>query len=180
MSLRGNKHQALAKSALSEFSDGSYGKFISEKEIQKGIFDVSFESTKRGYEGWHWVVTITQPDKRKPATISEVTLVAGPKALLAPQWVPWSERLKEFRELLRKEGKARTDAEADALISEMSGANGEKANTTKERADRGSVQPPVKTRVRKRLIKRSEDNQSDQPSDGANSEHQPDVDLDRV
>lgn len=180
MSLRGNKHQALAKSALSEFSDGSFGKFISEKEVQKGIFDVSFESTKRGYEGWHWVVTITEPDKKKPATISEVTLIAGPKALLAPAWVPWSERLKEFRELLRKEGKAKTDAEADALISQMSGANGEPANTTKERADRGRVQPPVKTRVRKRLIKRSEDNQGDQPSDSADNEHQSDIDLDRV
>jgi hypothetical protein len=180
MSLRGNKHQALAKSALMEFSDGSYGKFISETEVQKGIFDVCFESTKRGYEGWQWVVTITQPDKRKPPTISEVTLVAGPKALLAPAWVPWSERLKEFKELLRKEGKAKTDAEAEALISQMSGANSEQANTTKERADRGSVQPPVKTRVRKRLIKRSEDSQSDQPNESTDSEHDSDVDLDRV
>ncbi|MFM2023401.1 MAG: hypothetical protein RIR89_793 [Actinomycetota bacterium] len=170
MSLRGNKHQALAKDALVEFSDGSFGKFISEKEVQKGIFDVSFESTKRGYEGWQWVVTVTQPDKRKPPTISEVTLIAGPKALLAPAWVPWSERLKEFREQLRKEGKAKTDAEADALISQMSGAHGEETDGTKKRSNAGSVEPPKKTRVRKRLIKRSEDNQDNQPQASTDSE----------
>lgn len=171
MSLRGNKHQALAKSALTEFSDGSFGKFVSEKEIEKGIFDVRFESTKRGYEGWHWVVTVTQPDKRKPPTISEVSLLAGPKALLAPAWVPWSDRLKEFRELLRKEGKAKTDAEADALISQMSGAHGEESNSSKYGSNGGSVEPPRKTRVRKRLIKRSEDNQDEQPQAGSDSEN---------
>ncbi len=171
MSLRGNKHQALAKSALTEFSDGSFGKFVSEKEIEKGIFDVRFESTKRGYEGWHWVVTVTQPDKRKPPTISEVSLLAGPKALLAPAWVPWSDRLKEFRELLRKEGKAKTDAEADALISQMSGAHGEESNSSKYGSNGGSVEPPRKTRVRKRLIKRSEDNQDEQPQASSDSEN---------
>jgi len=62
MSLRANKHQQFAKDALTEFSDGSFGKFISEKEIEKGIFDVRFEATARGYQGWHWVVTITQPE----------------------------------------------------------------------------------------------------------------------
>jgi hypothetical protein len=171
MSLRGNKHQALAKSALTEFSDGSFGKFVSEKEIEKGIFDVRFESTKRGYEGWHWVVTVTQPDKRKPPTISEVSLLAGPKSLLAPAWVPWSDRLKEFRELLRKEGKAKTDAEADALISQMSGAHGEESNSSKHGSNSSSVEPPRKTRVRKRLIKRSEDNQDEQPQAGSDSEN---------
>lgn len=171
MSLRGNKHQALAKSALAEFSDGSFGKFVSEKEIEKGIFDVRFESTKRGYEGWHWVVTVTQPDKRKPPTISEVSLLAGPQALLAPAWVPWSERLREFRELLRKEGKAKTDAEADALISQMSGAHGEETNSSKYGSNSSSVEPPRKTRVRKRLIKRSEDNQDEQPEASADSEN---------
>lgn len=83
MSLRGNKHQQFAKDALSEFSDGSFGKFISEKEIEKGVFDVRFEATSRGYQGWQWVVTVTQPDKRKAATISEISLLAGPDALVA-------------------------------------------------------------------------------------------------
>lgn len=171
MSLKANKHQQFAKDALAEFSDGSFGKFVSEKEIEKGIFDVRFEATAKGYAGWHWVVTITQPDKRKPATVSEINLMAGPDALLAPEWVPWSERLKEFRQQLRKDGIAKTDAEADELISQMSGSHNPEANTAKSQSDDSGVEPPKKTRVRKRLIKRSEDNQSDEPKEAADSEN---------
>jgi hypothetical protein len=171
MSLRASKHQQFAKDALTEFSDGSFGKFISEKEIEKGIFDVRFESTAKGYAGWHWVVTITQPDKRKSATISEISLLAGPDALLAPAWVPWSERLQEFRQQLRKEGKAKTDAEADALISKMSGSDNQESHSTQRHADDGGVEPPKKTRVRKRLIKRSEDQSSNQPDQAAEGEN---------
>lgn len=171
MSLRASKHQQFAKDALGEFSDGSFGKFISEKEIEKGIFDVRFEATAKGYAGWQWVVTITQPDKRKPATISEINLLAGPDALLAPPWVPWSERLREFREQLRKEGKAKTDAEADALISQMSGFDNQEGHSTQRHSDDGGVEPPRKTRVRKRLIKRSEDQKGDEPDQGSQGDN---------
>lgn len=171
MSLRANKHQQFAKDALTEFSDGSFGKFISEKEIEKGIFDVRFEATARGYQGWHWVVTITQPDKRKGATISEISLMAGPDALVAPPWVPWSERLKDFRQQLRLEGKAKTDAEADELISQMSGAHNQQSHSAERTADDGGMEPPKKTRIRKRLIKRSEDQGGDQPESSADSEN---------
>jgi len=171
MSLRANKHQQFAKDALTEFSDGSFGKFISEKEIEKGIFDVRFEATARGYQGWHWVVTITQPDKRKGATISEISLMAGPDALVAPPWVPWSERLKDFRQQLRLEGKAKTDAEADELISQMSGAHNQQSHAAERTADDGGMEPPKKTRIRKRLIKRSEDQGGDQPESRADSDN---------
>lgn len=171
MSLRANKHQQFAKDALTEFSDGSFGKFISEKEIEKGIFDVRFEATARGYQGWHWVVTITQPDKRKGATISEISLMAGPDALVAPPWVPWSERLKDFRQQLRLEGKAKTDAEADELISQMSGAHNQQSHSAERTADDGGMEPPKKTRIRKRLIKRSEDQGGDQPESRADSDN---------
>ncbi len=171
MSLRANKHQQFAKDALTEFSDGSFGKFISEKEIEKGIFDVRFEATARGYQGWHWVVTITQPDKRKSATISEISLMAGPDALVAPPWVPWSERLKDFRQQLRLEGKAKTDAEADELISQMSGAHNQQGHSAERTADDGGMEPPKKTRIRKRLIKRSEDQGGDQPESSADSDN---------
>lgn len=171
MSLRANKHQQFAKEALTEFSDGSFGKFISEKEIEKGIFDVRFEATARGYQGWHWVVTVTQPDKRKGPTISEISLLAGPDALVAPAWVPWSERLKDFRQQLRLEGKAKTDAEADELISQMSGAHNQQSHASERASDDGGMEPPKKTRVRKRLIKRSEDQGGDKPESSADSDN---------
>jgi hypothetical protein len=171
MSLKAKGHKDFAKQALEEFTDGSFGKFVSETEIEKGIFDVRFEATSRGYHGWHWVVTITQPDKRKGASISEINLLAGPDALLAPPWVPWSERLKEFRQQLRSEGKAKTDAEADELISQMSGSNNKEGNSSKNAADDGGMEPPKKVRVRKRLIKRTQDQSDENPDPSADGEN---------
>jgi len=108
MSSKDNKLVEQASTALKEYSEGSFGKFLSQTEQDKGVIEVRFESTAKGYSGWHWVVTLTQPDKRKAATLSEINLLAGEGALLAPEWVPWSERLREFRNQLREEGKAKT------------------------------------------------------------------------
>jgi hypothetical protein len=168
MSSKADKNLELAQSALAEFSDGSYGQMISQTELEKSVIEFRFDCTKRGYKSWHWVVTLTQPDKRKPATVSEVTLMAGPDALLAPEWIPWAERLKEFRRQLREEGRAKSDAEADALIRRMaSGADYDEAEDSQTEANDGGVEPPKKTRVRKRLVKRAEDNDGDGPEEGA-------------
>lgn len=53
-----------------------------------------FESLAPGYRGWQWAVTIARvPRSRKP-TICEVEMIPGEGALVAPPWVPWSERLR--------------------------------------------------------------------------------------
>ena len=159
-------NQDLALSALAEFGDGSHGKFVSEEETEKGTLELRFESNARGYAGWHWVVTLSQPDKRRAASVSEINLLAGPEAQVAPEWVPWAERLREFRKQLRAEGKAKSDAEADAIIRRMaSGSDGEVAEDAEGKTQDGGVEPPKKTRVRKRLVKRSEDTDGEQPDD---------------
>lgn len=47
-----------------------------------------------GYPGWRWGVTVTRAARARHVTIAEVALTPGPDALLAPEWVPWSERLR--------------------------------------------------------------------------------------
>ena len=47
-----------------------------------------------GYRGWQWAVVVAAYPGADHATISEVVLVPGPTALLAPKWVPWQERVK--------------------------------------------------------------------------------------
>ncbi len=46
------------------------------------------------YEGWRWAVTLARASRAKTATVSEVVLLPGPDAILAPEWVPWRERLR--------------------------------------------------------------------------------------
>ncbi|MPV37974.1 DUF3027 domain-containing protein [Georgenia subflava] len=53
-----------------------------------------FESLVPGYKGWHWAVTVARPPRGRTATVCEAELLPGDGALLAPQWVPWSERLR--------------------------------------------------------------------------------------
>ncbi|RBM17773.1 DUF3027 domain-containing protein [Streptomyces sp. PT12] len=53
-----------------------------------------FESREPGYPGWRWGVTVTRAARARYVTVDEVALTPGPDALLAPDWVPWSERLR--------------------------------------------------------------------------------------
>lgn len=53
-----------------------------------------FETTYRGYVGWRWAVTVATSGPDDPVTVSEVVLLPGPEALVAPEWLPWSERIR--------------------------------------------------------------------------------------
>jgi hypothetical protein len=53
-----------------------------------------FASTLPGYAGWRWAVTVARASRSKVVTVDEVVLLPGDGALLPPEWVPWSERLR--------------------------------------------------------------------------------------
>ncbi|MEU0463988.1 DUF3027 domain-containing protein [Amycolatopsis sp. NPDC006131] len=53
-----------------------------------------FEANVPGYRGWRWSVTVASAGADAPVTVSEVVLVPGPDALIAPQWVPWERRVR--------------------------------------------------------------------------------------
>ncbi|MFC4494505.1 DUF3027 domain-containing protein [Streptomyces ovatisporus] len=53
-----------------------------------------FECLVPGYRGWRWAATVTRASRAKTVTLDETVLLPGPDALLAPEWVPWSERLR--------------------------------------------------------------------------------------
>ncbi|MXG24329.1 DUF3027 domain-containing protein [Streptomyces sp. YIM 132580] len=53
-----------------------------------------FESKEPGYRGWRWAVTVARASRAKNVTLDETVLLPGADALLAPEWVPWSERLR--------------------------------------------------------------------------------------
>jgi hypothetical protein len=53
-----------------------------------------FAAVLLGYEGWRWAVTVARAPRSKSVTVDEVLLLPGEGALLPPEWVPWSERLR--------------------------------------------------------------------------------------
>lgn len=53
-----------------------------------------FACRELGYRGWRWAVTVARASRAKIVTVDEAVLLPGPDAVLAPEWVPWSERLR--------------------------------------------------------------------------------------
>ncbi len=87
----------LARAGLSEITVvESVGPLTSRTVAEDGVVTLTFAATMAGYPGWHWTVAIAEVDG-EPATVLEAELLPGDGALLAPDWVPWSERLEEYR-----------------------------------------------------------------------------------
>ncbi|SDQ65295.1 DUF3027 domain-containing protein [Quadrisphaera sp. DSM 44207] len=53
-----------------------------------------FACTAPGYRGWVWSVVVARAPRARAATVSETALLPADDAVLAPAWLPWSERLR--------------------------------------------------------------------------------------
>ncbi len=102
----------FARNALIEATSKSkVGNFIEVIEEGEGLATYFFENNQKGYVGWRWSITLFQLDKSSPVTVSELLLMPGPDSLVAPDWVPWSERLADYKALqLELEKQAALDA----------------------------------------------------------------------
>jgi hypothetical protein len=54
----------------------------------------SFACLDPAYRGWRWAVTLARASRSRQVTVDETVLLPGVDAILAPEWVPWSERLR--------------------------------------------------------------------------------------
>ncbi|WP_205739803.1 DUF3027 domain-containing protein [Georgenia sp. SYP-B2076] len=85
----------LARQAAEEVAlPGQVGEHTGVVVEGERLLTHTFESLVPGYRGWHWAVTVARPPRGRAATVCEVELLPGDGALLAPAWVPWSERLE--------------------------------------------------------------------------------------
>lgn len=53
-----------------------------------------FESRLPGYAGWQWYAVLTRNSRSKVVTVNELGLLPSGDAILAPEWVPWAERVR--------------------------------------------------------------------------------------
>ncbi len=53
-----------------------------------------FACRRVGYTGWRWSVTLVRAYRQRSITVGEVVLIPGPEAIVAPEWVPYRERLQ--------------------------------------------------------------------------------------
>lgn len=53
-----------------------------------------FECRRKGYRGWRWAVTVARASRAKSVTVDEIVLLPGEGAIIAPEWVPYRDRIQ--------------------------------------------------------------------------------------
>ena len=79
-----------------------------------------FECSLPGYRGWFWFATLSRAPRSRVATICEVGLLPGDDALIAPDWVPWADRVRpeDLEENAAQENVEQENVEFDAATEE--------------------------------------------------------------
>ena len=112
-----------ARAALAEITDpASIGDDNGHEVEEAHVLTLFFECRLAGYPGWRWAATLARTSEDAPVTVLEVELLPGPDSVIAPDWVPWSERLAQYREGHAKQG---DDGAADAESDELDDAGDE-------------------------------------------------------
>jgi len=83
------------KAAIEDAGKSDYvGEFYSIDSDEDRVATYLFEAKLPGYHGWRWGVTVVKIDDASKPTICDVVLLPGTQALLAPNWVPYSQRIQ--------------------------------------------------------------------------------------
>jgi hypothetical protein len=61
------------------------------------LLSLLFDCLMTGYPGWRWTVSLSRVDADAEPQVLETELTPGDEALLAPEWVPWSDRLADAK-----------------------------------------------------------------------------------
>lgn len=77
-----------------------------------------FEAKLPGYPGWRWFATLARVPRGKEATVCEVGLLPSEGSLLAPEWVPWAERVRPEDIAAVEAAAEETPAEVGAAVEE--------------------------------------------------------------
>lgn len=86
----------IAKSAaISEAGKPEFvGDLFSISNESDELITYLFAAMQPGYRGWYWSVGVARVDNLTEPTICEVVLLPGADSLLAPNWIPYQQRVQ--------------------------------------------------------------------------------------
>ncbi len=85
----------VARAALLEEVDtAQVGDHLGVEAEGERVVTHLFACGLAGYRGWRWAVTVARASRQKKVTIGEIVLLPGAEAIVAPQWVPYRERIQ--------------------------------------------------------------------------------------
>ncbi|GAA3631753.1 DUF3027 domain-containing protein [Kineosporia mesophila] len=84
----------LARGAAEDVAQpDTVGRHLSVSVDQAGLTMHAFDCTAKGYRGWRWAVTLAHVPGSDRVTVCDTVLLPGAESIMAPDWVPWSDRL---------------------------------------------------------------------------------------
>lgn len=104
------------------------GDFLTSIEEDENVYTFLFAAKMKGYVGWAWSVSLFADDEN--TTVSEVNLMPGDESLIAPNWIPWSERLADYKAL-----QSELEAQAALEAAENEDSEDESADDSEETDD---------------------------------------------
>lgn len=107
------------------------GEHLGAKREEDRVVTQLFASRLTGYVGWQWFAVLTRNSRSKVVTVSEIGLLPSDDSVLAPPWVPWSERV-------RPEDVAAMQAEEAAAAGDVPEQNDGEADPEMEGDEAGS------------------------------------------
>lgn len=88
----------VARAALTEITPAeTIGDPMGHIVEGEHVLSLLFECTMTGYPGWNWTVSLARVDENSRPSVLETELMPGEDSLLAPEWIPWSDRLTDYR-----------------------------------------------------------------------------------
>ncbi|MFZ2527977.1 MAG: DUF3027 domain-containing protein [Rhodococcus sp. (in: high G+C Gram-positive bacteria)] len=84
----------VARAALEELGEGGIGAHLGVTSENDCAATHRFVANLPGYRGWQWAVVVAAAPESDHVTVSELVLLPGPDALIAPDWLPWNERVR--------------------------------------------------------------------------------------
>jgi hypothetical protein len=84
----------LARAAAESDAPGLVGDHLGVSADADRVVTHLFATLDPAYRGWTWAVTVARASRGRAVTVDDVVLLPGSEAVLAPEWVPWSERLQ--------------------------------------------------------------------------------------
>lgn len=74
--------------------EAQVGRHVSAVVDGERLVTHRFEAFLPGYGGWQWYASLARVPRGKDVSVCEVGLLPSETSLRAPEWVPWSERVR--------------------------------------------------------------------------------------
>jgi Protein of unknown function (DUF3027) len=84
-----------ARAALLEVAGADeVGDHLGHEVEDERVLSHLFDCRRPGYQGWRWSVVVTRATRQRAVTVNEIVLLPGPTAVVAPEWVPYRDRVQ--------------------------------------------------------------------------------------